>query len=494
MSTKLLYKIMAVLMLAALILSACAPAATPAPTTAPEPTMAPKPTEAPKQAEAPKPTDKPTAAPPPTEVPPTEAPAVKDLSGKLLVWVQKINMEAWQNTVLPKFQEMYPNLEIEFVNNPPQDVADQVGLAIQGGTGGPDLFVTGTEYGTKLVDLGGLMDLTDFAAPYMDQLNPTMLAACTKDGKVYCVPWDIGPMGTFYRRDVFEAAGLPSDPESVSALFPTWEDMLATCKTIKEKTGLNCFSLNKANNEGYLYEYMLSSQGLGYFNDQNELTMACPENVATLEKLKVFWDAGLVSDTQVWTDPWYAEFANPLDNKDIPPVALITIPAWMGGFLKGWIAPDAAGNWGVAEMPAFTEGGVRAASGGGSSYYIPEASTNPEAAYELIKFLNLDPANNAAIYAYADIFPAVSSAYEDPVFQDPDPYFGDQKTREFFASVAKKSPTSYFLHPYGQAMHDAALRAIQSFALGNQSAEDALKDAADAVALETGMTVSAACK
>jgi len=491
MSPKPIYKILSVLMLVTMLLSACAPAATPAPTEAPQPTEAAEPTEAPKPTEAVAQTE----APPPTEAPkPTEPPATKDLSGKLLVWVQRINMEAWQNTVLPKFQEMYPNLEIEFVNNPPQDVADQVGLAIQGGAGGPDLFVTGTEYGTKLVDLGGLMDLTDLVAPYMDQFNPTMLAACTKDGKVYCVPWDIGPMGTFYRRDVFEAAGLPSDPESVSALFPTWEDMLATCTTIKEKTGLNCFSLNKANNEGYLYEYMLSSQGLGYFNDQNELTMACPENVATLEKLKIFWDAGLVSDTQVWTDPWYAEFANPLDNKDIPPVALITIPAWMGGFLKGWIAPDAVGNWGVAQMPAFTAGGSRSASGGGSSYYIPEASTNPEAAWELIKFLDLDPANNAAIYANMDIFPAVSSAYEDPVFQESDPYFGDQKTREFFANVAQESPSNYFLHPYGQAMHDAALRAIQAFALGNQSAADALKEAADAVALETGMTMSAECK
>jgi ABC-type glycerol-3-phosphate transport system substrate-binding protein len=94
-----------------------------------------------------------------------------------------------------------------------------------------------------------------------------MLAACTKDGKIYCVPWDIGPMGTFYRRDVFEAAGLASDPDSVSAMIATWDDLLTTCQTIKAETGLNCFALNKANNEGYLYEYMLSQQGLGYFND-----------------------------------------------------------------------------------------------------------------------------------------------------------------------------------------------------------------------------------
>ena len=466
MFKKTLYSVTVVLMLAAMILSACGPAATEAPAE----------TEAPAATEAPVATEAPTEAPKP--------------SGKLLVWVQKINMEAWQATVLPTFQEMYPDVEIEFVNSSPQEVADKVGLCIQGGSGCPDMFVTGTEYGTKLVDLGGLTDLTELAQPYVADLHPGMLAACSKDGKIYCIPWDIGPTGTFYRRDVVEAAGLKSDPESVSAAIATYEDLLATCNTIKEKTGLNCFSLNKANNEGYLYNYMLSKQGLGYFNDNGELTINSAANVATLEKLKTFVDAGLVSDTQVWTDPWYAEFANPLDNKDVPPVALITIPVWMGGFLKCWIAPDAKGNWGVAQMPAFTAYCSRAGSGGGSSYYIPETSTNPEAAWALIKFLNLDPANNAAIFAHADIFPAVFSAYNEPVFEEADPYFGDQQTRAFFAEVAKVSPKDYFLHPYGQTMNGTVLIAIQKFLTGQMTAQEALDEAADAVALETGMTIA----
>jgi ABC-type glycerol-3-phosphate transport system substrate-binding protein len=473
MFTKSLYKVFALLMLVVLLLSACGAPAAPA-TEAP---AAPAATEVPAATEAP-------AA---TAVPPTEAPKP---SGKLLVWVQKINMEAWQKTILPKFQEMYPDIQIEFVNNSPQDIADNIGLAIQGGAGGPDLFVTGTQYGTKVVDLGGLKDLTELVQPYAADLHPGMLAACSKDGKIYCVPWDIGPTGTFYRRDVFEAAGLKSDPESVSAAIATYDDLLKTCTTIKEKTGLNCFSLNKANNEGYLYSYMLSQQGLGYFNDKGELTINSPENVATLEKIKLFWDAGVVTDTQVWTDPWYAEFKNPLDNKDVPPVALITIPVWMGGFFKGWIAPDAIGNWGVAQMPAFTAGGARAASGGGSSYYIPEASTNPEAAWALIKFLNLDAANNAAIFAHADIFPAVFSAYNEPVFQEADPYFGGQKTRAFFAEVAKASPSDHFLHAYGNTMQDKVNIAIQKFAMGQMTAQEALDEAAESVALETGMTIA----
>ena len=109
MSTKMFTKILAVLMLASIVLSACSPATEP-------PATEPLATEPPA-------TEEPTS---------TEEPAP---SGHLLIWVQKINMEAWQNTVLPAFQEMYPNVEIEFVNNGPSVVADNVGLCIQGGTG-----------------------------------------------------------------------------------------------------------------------------------------------------------------------------------------------------------------------------------------------------------------------------------------------------------------------------------------------------------------------
>ena len=41
---------------------------------------------------------------------------------------------------------------------------------------------------------------------------------------------------------------------------------------------------------------------------------------------------------------------------------------------------DRAGDWGVAQMPAYTEGGVRSANQGGSCIFIPEASTNKAAA------------------------------------------------------------------------------------------------------------------
>ena len=408
-------------------------------------------------------------------------------SGKLVIWVQMANQEVWESTVLPAFLEEYPDIEIEFVNYPPDEVASQVGLAIQGGLGVPDLAVTEYQSITALVELGGLMDLTDVVAPHMDVLNSTMMAYCTKDGNVYCVPWDIGPVVTFYRRDIFDAAGLASDPDSVSAAIATWDDKLDTCQQIRDNTGLPCFALNRANNYGDILANMLWQQGLGFYDDDGNVTMDEPYAVEALEKIGAFWEADVVSDSLEWEDAWYAELNADIDNTETPPIATVTIGAWMGNFLKTWVAPDQAGNWGVALMPAFTPGGVRASNQGGSAYFIPEDSNNVEAAKAFIEFINLDVDNQVAQFVYSDYFPANSATYDHPFFQEPDPYFGDQVTRALFGEVAEMVPFGYIYGQYAITMINNAATAIQNYGLGLRSAQDALSEAADAVRLETGL-------
>jgi len=176
-----------------------------------------------------------------------------------------------------------------------------------------------------------------------------------------------------------------------------------------------------------------------------------------------------------------------MDNTDTPPIATVTIGAWMGNFLKTWAAADQAGNWGVALMPAYQAGGTRSSNQGGSAYFIPEGSQNPAAAWAFIEYVNLNPENQVAQFVYSDYFPANSATYSDPVFQEPDAYFGGQVTRALFAEVAQDIPFGYIYGQYAVTMSNNGALALQNFALGNMSAEDALKASADAVRLETGM-------
>jgi len=440
--------------------------------------------------------EEPAAEEPAVEEPAAEEPAAEESaaeepmekpSGKLVIWVQQANQDVWEQTVLPGFQEEYPDIELEFVNYPPEEVARQAALAIQGGTGGPDLGVTQYRDVQQLIALEGVMDISDRMISYVGDFNPDILAYCETDGAYYCAPWDIGPTATFYRRDIFEAAGLSSDPDDVSAMVATWDDYLATCITIKEETGLPCTSQNKANSYGYTVIDMMWQQGIGFFDDEGAVTLDSPEVVAALEKLGEFWAADVTSDNLEWTDPWYAELAASMDNTDTPPIATLVYPAWMGGFFKSWIAPDLAGQWGVALMPAWEEGGVRASMGGGSTYFIPNDSANPEAAWAFIEYFALNTENQVAQYEYSDYFPTLLPTYEASLFSEGDPYFGDQAARLVFAEVAQNVPYAYMYDSqYYNVVGGALATAVQNYAMGTMTAEEALQEAANTVRLETG--------
>ena len=466
---KKISKLMGITLLIAVLLSACAPAVTPTPAVQLPATQAPQATSAPTQ------------APVATEAPTTAAKP----SGTVTIWMWKAAHETLTKSgVLDAFAKEYPDVKVEVVEYAPADVYQTLPLALQAGTGAPDISLVENSHLAQIVALGGLTDMTHWVTPYIDKMNAYKWADAKLDDKYYAMPWDSGPVVFYYRRDVFDAAGLPSDPDSVSKAVATWDDYFNVCQTIKEKTGSACFSNNKANNYGRLYEMMLWQQGLGYYNSEGKVTVDSPENVATLETLKKFWDADLTSDQLEWTDGWYAELAADTSAK---PIATLIEAAWMGAFLKGWIAPGTEGKWGVALMPAFKAGEVRAANDGGSAFVIPEQSQNKEAAWALTEFLFGRVENQVAMFKSSDFFPSLEAAYTDPVFSEPDPFFADQPVRPVYVDVVKEVPIAYVYGPHYPEMNGFVATAIQKVATGQMSAADALKEAADSIRSQTGM-------
>jgi lactose/L-arabinose transport system substrate-binding protein len=425
-----------------------------------------------------------TTAPEEPVVVATEAPKIE---GKLTVWCWKA---AWTDAIvksgaLDAFLAENPGVTIDYVEYAPADLYQKLPLALQAGTGAPDVACVESSHLAQFVALGGLTDLTDRVTPYLDKINTYKWADAMADGKYYAMPWDSGPVVFYYRRDVFEAAGLASDPESVSALVATWEDYLNVCKTIKEKTGSECFSNNKANNYGRLYEMMLWQQGLGYYDADGKVTVDSPENIATLEMMAKFWDEGLTSDQLEWTDGWYAELA--LKTPAEKPIATLVEAAWMGVFLKSWIAVGTEGKWGVAEMPTMAAGQVRAANDGGSNLVIPDQSQNKDTAWALTEWLLGRDDSQVAIFKAADFLPSLETTYNDPVFSEPDPFFADQIMRQTYIKVGKIIPTAYVYGPHYSEMNGLVATAIQKVGAGQMTAAEALKEAADAIRAQLGM-------
>lgn len=416
-----------------------------------------------------------------TATPEPEAPAAPKPTGDLVLWGWAPQV-FFDTGLVDEFNEEYPDINVEWINYGSGDTYQNLQLAIIAGEGGPDIVQIENSHLAQFVELGGLTDLTDQVEPYLDIMNEFKWETAEKDGKYFAMPWDSGPVVLFYRRDVLEQAGLPTDPESVSELVATWDDYYALCETIVAETGLDCFAQNKANNYGRLFIAMLWQQGLGLFNSAGEVTVDSQESIATLEKLGEFWDAELVSDELDWTDGWSAQM-NSFDN----PVATHVEAAWHGWMLKTWLASDTTGQWGVVPMPALEDGQTRSANSGGSTLAIVEESENKEAAWAFVEFMLGRERSQLLQLAAADFLPSLETTYNDPLFIEGDAFYAGQPVRKIYFEAAQVIPTADIYGPDYPLMEGHVATAVQQFATGAMTAEEALTEAAEAIRLETGM-------
>ena len=394
-------------------------------------------------------------------------------SGKIVVWgwefIQKsleLNMEA--------FKEEYPDIEVEYQIVATRDLYQKMLLGLSaGGEGLPDVAAIETSHLGQLVNVGGLMDLTEVVAPYMDKMNSFKWADATKDGKVYAMPWDSGPVALYYRTDVFEKAGLPSEPAEVSKLLKTWDDYYNTAKIIKERTGSYMFPESQEKSSGRNFEKLLWQKGTFYFDENEQPKLDSPEAIEALTYLTKFVKEDLADNTEEWTQPWYDSLAN-------GSVATYFAASWMGGFLTSWIAPDASGTWKVVPLPTW-EGSTNVASNdGGSNLVISDTSKNKEAAWAFVEFMLGREESQMTIYKEMDVFPSLETTYSDEFFNEEMAYFGNQKVRRVFADTVSDIPVIKYTKNYSQA-NETLIEAYAKVVYNNISVEQALKEANDQV-------------
>jgi len=406
-------------------------------------------------------------------------------SGKLVIWVWTPN-ELWLDASLEGFKEEYPDIEWEYVMYGTGDTYTNLALAITAGKGAPDICIIENTRLKSFIDMGGLLDITEKIQPYIDNLAKNKVADCEKDGKYYGVPWEGGPVGMHYRRDVFEKAGLASDPETVADLVSTYDKYYEVAKTIKEKTGSCMEQQSIANNNGRLFEMLLWQQGLGYVDDEGKISINSPGAVTTLEFIGKMCSEGLFADTIDWTDEWYAQFSSTGKPEEVAPVASHIEASWMGGVFKSWLAPDTAGLWGLVPMPAWEEGGLRASSDTGDSFIIPGQCQNPEAAWALLEYALLRDQSVINCYIAGGYTPSLLSSLDSFIFKMKDPFYGGQAIGTVFNDIVLNIPeANIYITEYAEVVN-LFTPEIQKYLTGQQTAQEALDNAAAAIRAATG--------
>ncbi|HWS39357.1 MAG TPA: ABC transporter substrate-binding protein [Actinoplanes sp.] len=284
--------------------------------------------------------------------------------------------------------------------------------------------------------------------------------AASPDNRQIGFPIDIGPTATFFRSDLFAAAKLPSEPAPMAAAVKTWDDYIDNGVELLKATP----KVKLVRNGSELYTIKLC-QGTRRYIDETNHYIGGEDHIRTAWDLAVKLiskglSAGITGDDEAG---WAAAMK-------AGTVATALGASWLGFDLTS-LAPDTTGRWRVASGPAI------GANYGGSFLAIPEGAPDPELSFEIIKWI-LAPENQAEAFTDAGLFPAATAAFDMPALQEPDPFFGGQKTIEVFAESARKAHRVYEA-PADAKIHEVFVDQLSLIETGAKTARQAWTDAVD---------------
>ena len=163
--------------------------------------------------------------------------ASADPDEKITLTVATFNNFGYTDEFLQQYEDTHPNITI--VHNKAAESGDARKNFFQklGKEGLADIEAIEVDW------LEEVMQYSDLLAPVPDDLKGRWLdwkeaAATDKDGNLIGYGTDIGPQAICYRADLFEAAGLPSAPADVEALFDgDWDNYFDVADQYKAATG-----------------------------------------------------------------------------------------------------------------------------------------------------------------------------------------------------------------------------------------------------------------
>ena len=377
-----------------------------------------------------------------------------------------ITFASWVNesppmiTLRDRFQELHPNITVEFQGVPAEEMTDRLTTQIAGGNP-PDTAFVDQSAVVDFASRNALVDLDPYAAKSIavkrDDYVGAFLEASLWDDKMYGLPIDGESTGLFYRTDLFEAAGIAAPPT-------TWEELEAAAQalTTEGQYGYILFAPEAAY---YWYPYLWQNGGELLSEDGTQVLFNSDAGKDAAE-----FYIGLAQ----YSPPDFLN-SNSYDGRvafATGQVGMYVAGAWFASVLQEEF-PDITGPWDAAPLPQRVRCATTIA---GDALVIPAAGQNHDAAWKWIEFLSAP--QNMALWTLGtpedpgSLLPPRTSLLEDPHVFDINPIlrgFAEQMA----CGVTGSAPNPL----YGEvevALNDALARAIY----GEVDAATALDEAA----------------
>lgn len=239
---------------------------------------------------------------------------------------------------------------------------------------------------------GWLMPLDSYleACPppgWPDEFIGTQIDAFNFEGQQYGIPYDVAYGAWFINVDLFEEAGIPIPMED-----STWDDILQAAIALTKDTdgdgrndvwGIN--GLGSPGGSANTSYWIVRSFGGDFWND--DITESRLTDPGTIEAYQMIYD-------MIWEYHVHPT-AEAIDSTGLGPIFMfangnVAIQYGINGQLARMAEViDNKFNWTVAPTPTGPAGRFQFV--GGSSLAIPTTSTQPDLAYEMIRYALSNP-------------------------------------------------------------------------------------------------------
>ncbi|RNG28848.1 extracellular solute-binding protein [Streptomyces botrytidirepellens] len=318
--------------------------------------------------------------------------------------------------------------------------------------------------------VNGLTDLSAYGADALrGRYAPWQWEQGVFGGRVHTIPQASGPMGLFYRRDLFGKFGIETPA--------TWAEFEHAARVVKSR-GNGARLCAFAPNQPTWFAAMCWQRGARWVRTQGD-TWIVDMNDDRSREVAEYWER-MVRDDLVIVEPdmsnaWYRQVQT-------GQIVAWVGPQWGDALLRG-NAPGTTGKWRVAPLPQWKAGQNASANWGGSSTAVLQGSRHPREALRFAHWLNTDrraiDRNVAAGYGW----PAATGVFRGSALDRPDPFFGGQRYNDVFIASDRAIDTSWKWSPTTDAdfahLGDAFGAAMAGDATLTSSLADAQKRTVD---------------
>jgi len=297
------------------------------------------------------------------------------------------------------FEKDHPGSTLTIEQQEWEGLVERLTTSLSSDSETPDVVEVGNTQAPTFTAAGAFSDVSDDLGDWGgDDLLPGFVEGAQVDGKTYAVPYYAGSKYIFYRKDLFEAAGI-SVPTTMDEFVQAAIDLKAANPQPANFSGFWLPGQDWRNGVAFVWD----AGGDLAVKDGDEWTgaLSTPESVAGLETVQKLMEqaSGAAKD---------GNEENPQTPFCAGEVGMLSAPGWVKGLIEDpeTGCPDMVADLGVFALPG-SDGEPAPVLLGGSDIAISAKSENQDLARDVVGLMLSD--DYQGLMAAAGLTPAKSS-------------------------------------------------------------------------------------